>query len=100
MRPRAVVDEPADHFDIPLAQPLEPFVGPREIELIRSLRGDGFPQHRIADGSDPEPCNQVDIADSIAMSGLSRLVAPLVADPRDGALHAPPKLERKCLDHP
>src|SRR5438309_9436230 len=93
-RSGAVMDEARDDLDAALAQMLEAFVVPREIELAWGFRRHRLPKNGIAHRLDPDLCHGVEIGKTRAMPGIDQLIAIAVADPHDRAFDAAPQLQQ------
>jgi len=91
-----MMEQAPDDLDPTLLKSGKALVGPTEVELVRMVGGDAFPQERVADRRDAEPCDQVDVRRPAAMAGLGGLVAPPVADPYDRAFRPAPEFERRA----
>ena len=84
------MEEAADHRDAAFAQHREPVVAPGEVEPVRPLGSDGFPQDREAHGGDAEPGDEIEILAPVAMAGFGCLVSIRVVEADEGAFGASP----------
>src|SRR5205085_5940719 len=69
---------------------------PTPVRLLGVIRGDRLPDHRVAQRANAEAREPVEILGPARMTRLEALVAEGIADARDGAFDAAPKLERPC----
>ena len=84
------MEKSADHLDPALAKHCEAIVGPGEVEPVRPLGRDRFPQDREAHGRQAEIGHQVDIAAPVPVAGFRRLIPIRILEPDDGAFGASP----------
>jgi hypothetical protein len=91
------MEQAGDHFNAERIQPFQSVVGPGEIALVRMERRNALPQDGIADRSDAERGDLVNILGPVAMAGLDQLIAPPIPDPHDRAFRPGPELKRRQL---
>ena len=84
------MDEPADDPNAELPQPSQALVVPGEVELVRGLGSDRFPQDGIANGLHAKIRHRIEIAHPEGVTGVVKLVAIFIADAQVGAFDAAP----------
>jgi hypothetical protein len=93
-RARPVMNEATDDGNAKLAQPRQPNVVPREVELVGPVGRHRFPDDGIAHRLDPQSGDRVQVVEPGVMPGLDDLVPEVVADANDRAFNPAPELQR------
>src|SRR4051794_40849760 len=89
-RAAAVMEKPGDRRDAELPHAAQPLVVPSPVGVLRPVWGNSLPQDRVAQRSDPERRDAVEVVWPGMMAGLDTLVSITVADAGDGAFETTP----------
>ena len=87
----AVMNQAHHGLDVQCTQPVQPLIGPAPIQFVGVIGGGAFPQHRIAERSDAQFSDAVEVIGPVVVTTPAYLILVNIAHPVNGTFNTAPE---------